>query len=96
MEFSSDIFLPGDPEIRESVGNRIGFDFLSANAPIMDLKTMEEVAGPDDAEVLLVLKQVNARKPLVGLYGALESLQGDVIGGYVARLERGTIGLVQA
>jgi hypothetical protein len=62
----------------------------------MDLKTMEQVAGPEDAEVLLVLKQVNARKPLVGLYGALESLQGDVIGGYVARLEQGKIGLAQA
>lgn len=88
-----DMFLPGDPEIRESVGGRLGFDLLHANSPMMDFKAMEEIAGPDDVEALLVLKQVNARKPLVGLYGALDSLQGDIIGGYVARLTRGSIGL---
>lgn len=81
--------------MRESVGGRIGFDLLSANTPIMDFNAMEKIAGPDDAETLLVLKQVNARKPLVGLYSALESLQSDVIGGHVARLELGQVGLTR-
>lgn len=79
--------------MRESVGGRIGFDLLSASTPILDFKAMEKIAGPDDVEALLVLKQVNARKPLVGLYRALESFQGDVIGGHVARLEHGSVGL---
>ncbi|KAF5319249.1 hypothetical protein D9619_008329 [Psilocybe cf. subviscida] len=96
IEYCTSIFLPGDPEIRESVGERIGFDHLSANTPILDVKAMEKIAGPDDLEALLVLKQVNARKPLVGLYSALASFQGDVIGGHVARLEHGCIGLARA
>ncbi|KAF5319307.1 hypothetical protein D9619_008582 [Psilocybe cf. subviscida] len=95
LEYCTNIFLPGDPEMRESVGGRIGFDLLSANTPIMDFNAMEKIAGPDDAETLLVLKQVNARKPLVGLYSALESLQSDVIGGHVARLELGQVGLTR-
>lgn len=78
------------------MGERIGFDLLSANTPILDVKAMEKIAGPDDLEALLVLKQVNARKPLVGLYSALASFQGDVIGGHVARLEHGCIGLARA
>ena len=88
-----DIFLPGDPEIRESVGGRIGFDLLSANKPIIGVNQMEKITGPNDEEALLVLKQVNARKPLVGLYGALDSIRGENIAGFVAQLELGSVGL---
>lgn len=54
---------------------------------------MEKITGPDDEEALLVLKQVNARKPLVGLYGALDSIRGENIAGFIAQLELGSVGL---
>lgn len=85
--------MPGDPEIRESVGGRIGFELLSANQPIIGVNQMEKIVGSNDDEALLVLKQVNARKPLVGLYGALESIQGENIAGFIAQLELGSVGL---
>ncbi|KAF5319373.1 hypothetical protein D9619_008613 [Psilocybe cf. subviscida] len=93
IEFCTNIFLPGDPEIRESVGGRIGFDLLSADQPVIGVNQMEKITGPDDEEALLVLKQVNARKPLVGLYGALDSIRGENIAGFIAQLELGSVGL---
>ncbi|KAF8953351.1 hypothetical protein BDZ97DRAFT_2082716 [Flammula alnicola] len=87
---TQDIFLP---EIRESVGNRIGFDLLQGSNPVISFKQTEKIAGLDDDDAMLVLKQTNARKPLVGLYDTLEPIQTETIEGFVANLQSRSMGL---
>ncbi|KAF9484535.1 FAD/NAD(P)-binding domain-containing protein [Pholiota conissans] len=92
IDYCTNIFLPSDPELRESVGNKIGFDALKASNPVLNAEEIEKIGGPDE-DVVMVLKHVNARKPLVGLYEALDVIKTENIGGFVARLKRGELGL---
>lgn len=68
---------------------------LSNAQPIMSMEQMEQVTGGEE-DAMMALKQVNARKPLVGLYGALDSMKSENIGGLVAVLTRGEMGLKAA
>lgn len=58
----------------------------------MSMDEMEKITGGEE-DAMMALKQVNARKPLVGLYGALDSMKSENIGGWVAVLTRGQMGL---
>lgn len=80
--------------MRESVGKKIGFDALKATNPVLNVAEIEKLAGPDE-DAVMVLKHVNARKPLVGLYEALDVIKTENINGLVANLKRGSLGLTR-
>lgn len=78
----------------QAVGARIHPELLAPNAPILSAEQIEGQAK-DDEEVKIVLNRVNARKPVNKMYQGPDNLQVDEVNGYVARLQRGALGLVK-
>jgi len=89
----ADIFAPTDPEMIEAVGARIRPELLSPNAPIW---TEEEICreASNDEEKKLVLRRLNARKPVNQMYQGPDNLCVDDVNGYIANLSQGQLGLI--
>ncbi len=78
----------------QAVGARISPNLLAPNAPIFseDRITKE---SQNDEEAGLVLHQLNAQKPVDRMYEGPGNLQVGDVNGYVAHLQRGSLGLVK-
>jgi len=94
MDFCKDVFAPTDPEMIEAVGARLRPELLAANAPIMSNEQIQDEAQGDE-EIEIVLHRVNARKPVNQLYQGPANLQAGDVGGFIAHLQHGELGLVR-
>ncbi|KAF7784177.1 hypothetical protein Agabi119p4_342 [Agaricus bisporus var. burnettii] len=94
IDFCKDIFAPTDPEMIEAVGARLRPELLAANSPIL---TNEEIniESQGDDEARIVLHRLNARKPVNQMYQGPDNLQVGDVGGYVAHIQVGALGLVE-
>jgi len=90
----ADIFAPTDPEMIEAIGAHIRPELLSPSAPIL---TEEEICkeASSDEEKKLVLRRLNARKPVNRMYQDPDNLCAEDVNGYIANLKRDQLGLVQ-
>jgi hypothetical protein len=78
----------------QAVGARLRPELLAANAPILtDDEINKESQGDDEAR--MVLHRLNARKPVNQMYQGPDNLQVGDVGGYVAQLQLGALGLVK-
>lgn len=106
LDFCSGFFRPTSPEQRAYVV-RCGLsgDFFDIAAPLVDPKKIDEALASAksepsddnfarDSDVRLVAQQVNARRVLHGEF-TVNNLEAEEINGYVVRLERGSLGLMQ-
>ncbi|KAF9451401.1 FAD/NAD(P)-binding domain-containing protein [Macrolepiota fuliginosa MF-IS2] len=94
MDFCKDVFAPTDPEMIEAVGARLRPELLAPNAPIMSNEQIQDEAQGDE-EIEIVLHRVNARKPVNQLYQGPANLQAGDVGGFIAHLQHGELGLVR-
>jgi len=88
------IFAPTDPEMIRAIGTHIRPELLSPNAPIL---TEEEICKEvsNDEEKKLVLRRLNARKPVNRMYQDPNNLCAEDVDGYIANLNRSQLGLVR-
>lgn len=67
---------------------------LQSIGPVSGLGLTAGGAGREDAEMLMVLEKVNARRVIHAEHGnGLNSLEEEAVDGFVVRLERGALGL---
>jgi hypothetical protein len=78
----------------QAVGARLRPELLSPNAPILTEDQIDKEARNDE-ETKIVLHRLNARKPVNQMYQGPNNLRVGDVNGYVANLQRGTLGLVR-
>ncbi|KAK7055108.1 hypothetical protein R3P38DRAFT_2845154 [Favolaschia claudopus] len=94
MEFVTHLFVPTDPEMQQSVGTRLGVDFLAPGTPLLTRDEISNLAaGDEDTE--WVLNQANATKSVNDFYTGPEHLLGEVVNGLVGSTKVGCLGLVR-
>lgn len=91
-----DIFAPTDPDMHTAVGARLAPELLSPNAPILSEKEIAQVVDSNDEEATMVVHRVNARKAVDTLCRGADDLEVDNVNGYIANLQRGSLGLIKA
>ncbi|KAG2361128.1 FAD/NAD-P-binding domain-containing protein [Suillus spraguei] len=104
MDFCSHLFAPTNPEMHSAVKARQGFpvsrlldpNLTSPDAPIMTEGEVDRLLGDADEEAKIVLKEINARKPIHTMYNPTENFGVEEHFGFKALLERGKLGLVAA
>ncbi|KAG1776888.1 putative halogenase [Suillus placidus] len=98
MDFCRHLFAPTDPEMHSAVKARQGLDptLTSPDAPVMTECEVDRLLGDADEEAKLVLKEINARKPIHAMYNPTENFGVEEHFGFKAVLERGKLGLVTA
>lgn len=94
MEFCKNIFAPTDPRMHAEVAQRLGADVTSPYGPIIDVQSIDRLAG-GDAEAGYVLREVNARKPIHLMYDTRRNFGTEVLAGFCVRMEKGMLGLVR-
>lgn len=105
LDFCVKLFDPTTPEEHERVSFIRGFsdELLDVNTPIIDPGVLEKTLGveytdhADDTEkafeTKMVLHKINARRVIHSEY-AINNMELENLDGYVVRLERGNLGLV--
>ncbi|KAG1812373.1 putative halogenase [Suillus variegatus] len=98
MDFCRHLFAPTDPEMHSAVRTRQGLDptLTSPDAPVMTECEVDRLLGDADEEAKIVLKEINARKPIHTMYNPTENFGVEEHFGFKAVLERGKLGLVTA
>lgn len=89
-----DVFAPTDPEMFQAVGARLRPELLAGNTPILTDEQIDREAREDE-DAKIVLRRVNARKPVNQMYQGPDNLRVGDVGGYVAHLQYGALGLVK-
>lgn len=77
------------------VSKRVDPKLVAMHAPVMNPKSVEEVTG-DDEEAKQVLWKLNSDKALGIIFSEHNSFRSEVVNGFCANLERGSIGLCKA
>ncbi|KAK7040330.1 hypothetical protein VNI00_009798 [Paramarasmius palmivorus] len=95
MEFCKHAIGPVDPEMRARVAHRVDPGLVALDAPIMNLKAVEAVAGNDE-ELKQVLWKVNSDKALGMIFTEQGSSRHEVVNGLYVNMERGSLGLCRA
>jgi hypothetical protein len=75
-------------QLHESVGKRVDPSFLSIKGPILAPETIAKVAK-DDEEAQDLLKEMNSRKAVNGMYNWAENFEGDNLNGFSVVLKTG-------
>ena len=75
--------------------NKVDPTLITLKSKIMSEQELKHVLDDDDGDALALLKRVNALKILRNDTSP-EAFTRDVIGGYVAVVERGKMGLTRA
>ncbi|KAG1720058.1 putative halogenase [Suillus lakei] len=68
MDFCRHLFAPTDPEMHSAVKARLGPTLTSPDAPVMTECDVDRLIGDADEEAKIVLKEINARKPIHTMY----------------------------
>jgi len=68
----------------------------SPDAPVMAECEVDRLLGDADEEAKIVLKEINARKPIHTMYNPTENFGVEEHFGFKAVLERGRLGLATA
>ncbi|KAF7351841.1 hypothetical protein MVEN_01145200 [Mycena venus] len=92
MDFCEHALGPTTPEMHAAVATRVDPTLLAREGPIMDTKSVADLAGKDE-EVKHVLWRVNARKAVEGIYDWEKDFEGESLDGFSVLLERGRLGL---
>ena len=93
LDFCAGIFAPTTPEMHSSVADRLDPRVLSPDGPIMLQKDIVAVFGEHDKEIVHVVWEVNARKPIHTEYDIAAQFCHEAFGGYISSCERGKLGL---
>ncbi|KAG2342279.1 FAD/NAD(P)-binding domain-containing protein [Suillus weaverae] len=96
MDFCRHLFAPTDPEMHSAVKARLDPTLTSPDAPVMTECEVDRLLGDADEEAKIVLKEINARKPIHTMYNPAENFGVEEHFGFKAVLERGKLGLVTA
>ncbi|TFK18106.1 hypothetical protein FA15DRAFT_698203 [Coprinopsis marcescibilis] len=94
-QVSPAVWAPVDPEMQAEVSNRFGAELVNPAAPIFKPEELDAIIGSDDEDALNVIKRINARKVVDPIFRGTSSLETEVVKGFVTRLERGNLGLIQ-
>ncbi|KAG1776887.1 putative halogenase [Suillus placidus] len=94
MDFCRHLFAPTDPEMHSAVKARLDPTLTSPDAPVMTECEVDRLFGDADEEAKIVLKEINARKPIHTMYNPTENFGVEEHFGFKAVLERGKLGLV--
>ncbi|KIK47015.1 hypothetical protein CY34DRAFT_333359 [Suillus luteus UH-Slu-Lm8-n1] len=94
MDFCRHLFAPTDPEMHSAVKARLGPTLTSPGAPVMPEWEVDRLLGDADEEAKIVLKEINARKPIHTMYNPTENFGVEEHFGFKAVLTRGKLGLV--
>lgn len=83
-----DVLFPNDPELRDSIGTRVGFDLLKASGPMTGYEShLAKInSGVDGAE-----NEEDEKR--LALTGALDAIAKDDIDGFSPNLTHGSLGL---
>ncbi|KAL4243602.1 flavin-dependent halogenase family protein [Abortiporus biennis] len=92
MDLVMHVFGPTNPYMQQCVFARIDSSLLAPDAPVITPKSLHKMF-PTDEEAQIVLANINAWKPLRPLLQPPENFIQEVHCGYVARMERGRVGL---
>jgi hypothetical protein len=92
IDFCAGALAPAIPELHESVGKRVDPLLLSIKGPILAPETIAKVAK-DDEEAQDLLKEMNSRKAVNGMYNWAENFEGDNLNGFSVVLKTGSLGL---
>ncbi|KAG1823475.1 putative halogenase, partial [Suillus subaureus] len=95
MDFCRHLFAPTDPEMHSAVKARQG-GLTSPDGPVMTECEVDRLLRDADEEAKIVLKEINARKPIHTMYNPTENFGVEEHFGFKAVLERGKLGLVTA
>ncbi|KIK43258.1 hypothetical protein CY34DRAFT_791518 [Suillus luteus UH-Slu-Lm8-n1] len=93
MDFCRHLFAPTDPEMHSAVKARLDPTLTSPDAPVMAECEVDRLLGDADEEAKIVLKEINARKPIHTMYNPTENFGVEEHFGFKAVLERGRLGL---
>ncbi|OCH89293.1 hypothetical protein OBBRIDRAFT_835926 [Obba rivulosa] len=96
MEFCSHIFGPTDEAMHASVVARLDPALTSPSGPILLGDAVDKLIGEDDVEGRLVLRKLNARKPIHNMYNPADDFATEVLHGFRAVLEKGFVTLTAA
>ncbi|KAF9265990.1 putative halogenase [Marasmius fiardii PR-910] len=92
IEFCKHAIAPTDPEMVAEMSERVDPNLVALTAPVMNPKVVDELTGEDD-EAKQVLWKVNSDKALGIIFSEQNSFRSEVVNGFCANLERGSIGL---
>ncbi|KAF9258821.1 FAD/NAD-P-binding domain-containing protein [Marasmius fiardii PR-910] len=95
IEFCKHAIAPTDPEMVAEVSKRVDPKLVALTAPVMNPKAVEALMGEDE-EAKQVLWKVNSDKALGIIFSEHNSFRSEVVNGFCANLERGSIGLCRA
>ncbi|KAG2036807.1 putative halogenase [Suillus americanus] len=94
MDFCRHLFAPTDPEMHSAVKARQGVVLIYG--PVMTECEVDRLLGDVDEEAKIILKEINARKPIHTMYNPTENFGVEEHFGFKAILERGKLGLITA
>lgn len=98
MDFCTHVFAPADTELTKSVAARFGgptSPLLSIAAPVFSAAELSAVIDSSDTDAVAVISRINSAKVLGPMWVKGPSMmENEPVGGWVAQLERGALGLV--
>jgi flavine halogenase len=92
LAFCGKLFAPTTPEMHVAAGMRLPEEMLDVNAP---LRSSADLGMMEDEDTRMVLQKVNARRFVHKDHGGISNFEDEPLGGLVARLERGALGLAR-
>ncbi|TCD66634.1 hypothetical protein EIP91_001101 [Steccherinum ochraceum] len=96
VDFCSGLFLPTSPEMRAAVAERVDPKLIAPFEPIVLPKDIPAALGPRlDVDAVLVIQQINARKPILAMYDPVSQFGHEAFAGYVTRCSEGKLGLAR-
>ncbi|KAF9263811.1 putative halogenase [Marasmius fiardii PR-910] len=95
IEFCKHVAAPADPEMVAEVSKRVDSKLIALTAPVMDPKVVEGLMREDE-EAKQVLWKVNSNKTLGIIFSEQNNFRSEIMNGFCANLERGSIGLCRA
>ncbi|KAK7046306.1 putative halogenase [Favolaschia claudopus] len=92
IDFFSHVLGTTNPDMHESVAQRVNTSLMAPDGPIMGKEAVAAVAGVDK-EAKEVLWQINSKRGLDVLYDWEKDFRKEKLGGFCVVLERGGLGL---
>lgn len=93
MDFCTNIYAPVDPDQSKIVRERIDPQLLAKDGPILLPDDISNIVGPQDEEVVNLLKRYHARRPLRELFDTHGHFSHEELDGFVISCEGGRLGL---
>lgn len=93
MDFCTNIYAPVDPDQFKIVRERIDPQLLAKDGPILLPDDISNIVGPQDEEVVNLLKRYHARRPLRELFDTHGHFSHEELDGFVISCEGGRLGL---